>query len=370
MDNVICDVHRIVVENRPLIDLRSPVEYKKGSVPTAVNLPLVDDQQRHEIGICYKKNGQAAALKLGFEMVSGEVKKRCVASWFDFLEIRPSSVLFCFRGGKRSQIVQQWLKEECGRAVPRLAGGYKSMRRYLIEQLEPHRLQGNPLLLSGKTGVGKTELLRKFANFIDLEGIANHRGSSFGRFLTPQPGLADFENRLAWELIRHCNCGYEWILLEDEGRHVGHCYLPNDLADHFSRGSLVFLEIPLEQRIEKIWEEYVLRDQREHCFRYGEEAGLVSWLEAMNGNLDRIKKRLGGERFKRLKQLLGSAHRCQLQSGNAQEHKRWVEVLICEYYDPMYEYQFKKRRAKVIFKGNTKEVTDFLRNMEPQVVAP
>ncbi len=364
MDCETDDFYRIIVGNIPLIDLRAPVEFEAGAFPTAVNLPIMDDHQRHLVGLRYKEKGQSSAVELGHQLVSGDLKKSHVTTWLDFIASHPETVLYCFRGGKRSQFTQKWLEEQSGRTIPRLAGGYKALRRYLLEQFESPQLGRKPVLLGGRTGAGKTVLLRQFDNFIDLEALANHRGSSFGRFLTPQPSLVDFENRLAWELVQHKHCGDGWILLEDEGRHVGRCYIPNNLAEHFSRGSLILLETPLEQRIDNIWKEYVIRDQLDYSALHGLEHGIDLWFQAMNSNLERIRKRLGGERLKRVESLLASAHACQQQSSDLQEHRKWIEVLICEYYDPMYDFQLKKRSRDVIFRGGEEEVMQFLLTMK------
>ncbi len=364
MDREIRDFNRIVVENIPLIDLRAPIEFEAGGFPTAVNLPILDDSQRHLVGICYKEKGPAAALNLGHQLVRGELKKNRVEAWMDLLASRPDVVFYCFRGGKRSQIAQQWLEERSGKQIPRLSGGYKAFRRYLLEWLDPLQLRNIPVVLGGRTGSGKTLLLQKFQNTIDLEALANHRGSSFGRLLTPQPRQTDFENRLAWELIQHNHRGHRKILLEDEGRHVGRCYIPQNLADFFSSGSLILLETSLQDRIEIIFDEYVTRGQNEYRAVHGEEEGHEEWFAAMNDNIDRIKKRLGGEREKKVKRLLASAHLKQQSQADSQEHRLWIEVLMCEYYDPMYDYQLKKRDRSVIFKGNANEVTEFLRSIE------
>ncbi len=363
MNDVTSEYQRLVVENRYLVDVRAPVEFKAGSLPTAVNLPLLDDQQRHRVGVCYKEQGNLEAVDLGHRLVSGVLKKNRIETWLDCIRKEPQSVLFCFRGGQRSQFVQQWLKEESGTVVPRLEGGYKEMRRYLLDQLEPSSLQSKTILVGGKTGAGKTTLLKRFASFIDLEGLANHRGSTFGRFLTPQPGQVDFENSLAWKLTQHRHHGYACLLLEDEGKHVGRCYIPNSLADHFSLGGLVLLEASLDERIERIWQEYVLQDQGEHISLYGWEKGMSIWFQVMMDNLGRIKKRLGGERLKRVKETLTQAQQQQLSSGKQDGHRSWIAVLIREYYDPMYEYQVEKRGSKVMFKGEAEEVEEFLEQL-------
>ncbi len=364
MDKETRDFNRIVVEDIPLIDLRAPVEFEAGGFPTAVNLPILDDKQRHLVGICYKEKGQDTALNLGHQLVQGELKKSRIEAWMDFLQSRPDAVLYCFRGGKRSQIAQQWLEERSGKEIPRLSGGYKALRKYLLEQLDPLQLRHIPVVLGGRTGSGKTLLLQQFENTVDLEALANHRGSSFGRLLTPQPRQTDFENRLAWELIQHNYRGHRQIFLEDEGRHVGRCYIPQNLAEYFSSGSFILLKTSLQDRIEIIFDEYVTRGQKEYRAVHGDEEGNKQWFAAMNDSIDRIRKRLGGEREGRVKRLLASAYLSQQHQTDPQGHRHWIKVLMCEYYDPMYDYQLKKNNRPIVFQGDATEVTEFLRTIE------
>lgn len=358
------DFSRLIIENVPLIDLRAPVEYAKGAVPTAVNLPILVDSERHEVGSCHKQKGPAAALELGAKLVSGETRITRLKRWSNFVTQHPGALLYCHRGGKRSQVAQEWLAGETGVMVPRLRGGYKAMRTFLLEQLSPAKLCCSPILLGGRTGSGKTLILAELQNSIDLEGLANHRGSTFGRFLTPQPSQVDFENSLAWQLVQHCNKGYGWLVLEDEGRYVGSRNIPREVGDFFNGGDLIILEESLEKRLEIIFEEYITGGQREYLKHFGTEEGLRQWFLAMNSNVERIKKRLGGEKTMRVKGLMEDAWQQQIERNCSQGHVRWLEVLIREYYDPMYDYQMSRKIKTVVFKGNSKEVREFIRNLE------
>ena len=350
----------MVLDEVPLVDVRAPVEFAEGAFPTAVNLPLMNDEERRRVGIRYKEQGSDEAVRLGHELVSGPVKAERVAAWARFLEARPDAVIYCFRGGMRSKIAQEWIAQETGRAVLRLEGGYKAFRRFLLEHLEPSAIRAEPLVLGGRTGVGKTLLLRKLENAVDLEAIANHRGSSFGRFTTPQPTPIDFENRLAWAFIRHNASGYARMVLEDEGRNVGDRYLPPVLVDYFAAAPVVVLERPLEERVEITFVEYVVESQAEYCQRYGEEEGLVQWLEQMDGNLYRIRKRLGGLRHREIRAELHAAH----ESGDPARHRGWIRTLLRDYYDPMYDYQLRNKQSNIVFRGNEAEVLDYLESQE------
>ncbi len=353
------DFRRIVLDDVPLIDVRAPVEFEGGAFPNAVNLPLMNNEERHLVGICYKEKGNAEAVKLGHELVSGKVKKERIDAWAEQLERRPDSLLYCFRGGMRSQIAQQWIAEEVGKTIPRLEGGYKAFRNYLLNQLDPANHPAIPIILGGRTGTGKTILLQQLKNRIDLEAIANHRGSSFGRFTTPQPSPIDFENRLAWALIQHTGAGHRHIILEDEGRNIGDRYLPRPLVEHYRKSDLVILERPMVERVQITFDEYITAAQADYLAAYGEESGTGEWLAYMGNCLDRIRKRLGGLRHQQITQLLHAAQ----ESGDPERHKEWIKQLLHDYYDPMYDYQLQNKSAHIVFKGNAPEVLGYLHSL-------
>ena len=352
----------LVVENIPLIDVRAPIEFQKGSFPRAVNLPLMNDEERHLVGICYKKKGREEAVKLGHELVSGEINEKRIERWVQQVKTYPDSVIYCFRGGLRSMISQQWIYEATGLKIPRLEGGYKAFRQYLISQLDPSNLISKPVLISGYTGAGKTELLKKLPNAIDLEGIANHRGSAFGGLLTPQPTQIDFENRLAYQLIQHRHKGYRYMILEDEGNHIGKCYIPNKLASHFKSGDVVIVETPFEQRVQNTMDEYVCQAQRKYMEKYSADQGLLKWADDIRNSLHKIRKRLGGVRFKKVSDRFEEALQIQLHSGSCSFHKNWIETLLLEYYDPMYEYKMKNLDRQIILAGDATDVATFLKS--------
>lgn len=353
------DFRQIVLNDVPLIDVRAPIEFEGGAFPTAINLPLMSNEERHLVGICYKEKGNAEAVKLGHELVGEKVKQERIAAWAEQLERRPDSMIYCFRGGLRSQISQQWIAEETGHVIPRLEGGYKAFRNYLLNQLDPTNQKAVPMILGGRTGTGKTILLQHLDNAVDLEALANHRGSSFGRFTTPQPSPIDFENSLAWSLIQHAAAGHRHIILEDEGRNIGDRYLPAPLVEHFQKANLVVLERSMKERVQITFDEYITAAQLEYQKSYGDEDGIEEWLAYMDNCIDRIRKRLGGQRHQHIKQLLHTAQ----SSGESEQHKEWIEPLLRDYYDPMYDYQIQKKQDAVVFKGNATEVLNYLQDL-------
>ena len=348
----------IVLHETPLIDVRAPVEFAKGAFPNAVNLPLMEDEERRLVGIRYKEAGNDAAVKLGHSLVGGEVKAARVKAWRDFIDAHPNAKLYCFRGGQRSQISQAWLLE-AGKEIVRLKGGYKAFRNYLMDQTERSVERFAPVVLGGRTGSGKTLLLHRLEHAIDLERLANHRGSSFGRTLTPQPTQIAFENALAYALIQKLEAGHQRLVFEDEGRGVGRVYLPKTLVDYLAAAPLVVLETPLERRVEITFAEYVGGAQQGYLEAFGAE-GTALWRKDMLAAQERIRKRLGGLRHKRLLEIFDAAWHQQQHSGTLEAYKPWIVYLLEEYYDPMYDYQIERNANRIVFRGEEDAVLSYL----------
>jgi tRNA 2-selenouridine synthase len=363
------DFKQIVLDNTPLIDVRAPIEYEKGAFPFSANLPLMTNDERHEVGIRYKEEGNEAAVALGHELVNEQVRAPRIESWKSFVDAYPNAMLYCFRGGMRSKIAQQWL-HDAGVEITRLKGGYKAFRQYLINELESANEtlsdQVQPIILSGPTGSGKTRVLHHIEQKVDLEGLAHHRGSAFGRHATPQPTQIDFENALAYDLIQQfAKPEVRHLVFEDEGRNVGSVHLPKGLFEAIKSGPKVLLETPLEKRIEYTLQEYVEWGQSEYITLFGEvEAGLIEWQHAMEDSFARIQKRLGGELYQRVLKAFNAAVEAQEEFKNFDAHRAWIETLLTEYYDPMYAYQLEQNQAEILFKGEPLAVVEYLKALE------
>lgn len=347
-------LHDIFVNDIPLIDVRAESEFANGAFPAACNLPILNDHERRLVGICYKDKGAPEAESLGHELVSGEGRKARIKTWTDFIDQNPRARLYCFRGGKRSAIASQWLAE-AGYPIERIPGGYKAMRRYLLEQFEkPPRL----ILISGQTGVGKTELLAKLENTIDLEGRARHRGSAFGSRIEPQPAQIDFENNVAIDILK-ANPDKP-VYIEDESRLIGKLNLPLPLFEHMKYASVILLEDKLTNRVERIYQEYILERWQAYRRMVDDDDNAHERLNSyLSGALDGIQKRLGGSKHQELKEILSEAITAQ-RRGNFDTHKRWIERLLTDYYDPMYNYQLDKKRERIIFAGTRDEIFERL----------
>ena len=359
------DYRDIFLNDRPMMDARAPIEFSKGSFPGVVNLPLMNDHERQRIGTCYKQHGQQAAIELGHQLVSGDVKAERIQAWAEFARAHPDGLLYCFRGGLRSQIVQQWLKNEAGIDYPRVGGGYKAMRTFLLETVDQAVTQCDFVLLGGMTGTGKTEVLTQLSNGLDLEGYANHRGSSFGKRATGQPSNIDFENRLAVDVLKKRARGLEQFVLEDESRAVGSCALPLPLYQGMQRFPMVWLEDSLQGRVERILRDYVVELCAEFIAVHGDE-GFTLFSERLLESLNNVQKRLGGERHQRMLILMEQALLEQGRSGAVDLHRGWIKGLLVEYYDPMYAFQREKKGARIEFAGEQRAVLEYLRERVSQ----
>ena len=354
----------LFLRDRSLIDTRAPIEFARGSFPGAVNLPLMTDVEREQVGIRYKEQGEHAAVALGHELVSGHVKEDRIAAWIEQVKRNANAALFCFRGGLRSQTVQAWLASE-GYHLPVVDGGYKALRAYLLNSLEECLCETSLVVIGGRTGVAKTALLNQASDMlrlpiIDLEGLAHHRGSAFGKRAEPQPTQVNFENRIAIELLKLRNGGHQQVIMEDESRLIGRCALPLTLQEKLRAAPLVVLDASLEDRVHHSWENYILSNYREQvALCDSHEAAFSAFATSLRRSLANIQKRLGGARYQELSEVLEKALLAHSQ-GDPEQHKQWITVLLRDYYDPMYDYQLKSKQRHVVFRGNFNEVLEFM----------
>ena len=324
------------------IDVRAEQEFLKGSVPGAVNLPILNDSERHRVGICHKSNGPEAATALGHKIVSGDLKQSRIDSWQHAVNKSSGAVIMCWRGGQRSQIAQQWLAE-AGVHIDRVAGGFKAMRQHCSQQLDNFAAEETPwILIGGRTGSGKTRVLNQVEGSIDLEGHAHHRGSAFGGYPEGQPTPINFENSLASTSLRHT---HPVVVLEDEGSTIGRLGLPRSWHNRMQRSKVAQLEVDQQERVNHIFEEYVGADTQSSTLA-------ITYLDA----LKRITRRLGGARSSELQALVTEA----FDTGSIDAHCNWIKGLLDAYYDPMYDYQLEKKTARIVFRGTAEEIIEYV----------
>jgi tRNA 2-selenouridine synthase len=351
------DFSQLFISDTPLIDTRAPIEFEQGAFPHTSSLPLMSDKERELVGTCYKNKGQAKAIVLGHELVQGKIKQARLDAWLEFIKNNPNGVLYCFRGGLRSQITQEWIYEASGVNYPRIKGGYKALRRFLIDETDRIMDKITPVVIGGQTGCGKTLLLDQLKDTIDLEGLANHRGSAFGNTTTPQPTQINFENALAIELIKQQQ--YSHLVFEDEGSNVGTVHIPKCVQDKTSRAELILLEASVEERLKVSMDAYVINMQQDFI-QQDAVNGFDNFANYWLRSLEKIQRRLGLERYQAMLKLVNSALQHYKEQGEADGFYPVVEELLVGYYDPMYDYQIQKKMDRVVFKGDADEVLTYL----------
>ncbi|MFL3005340.1 MAG: tRNA 2-selenouridine(34) synthase MnmH [Candidatus Neomarinimicrobiota bacterium] len=334
----------------PSIDLRSPKEYKKGTIPNSVNLPILNDAEFHEIGKTFRSKGRKAAIDLGYKLISDEKKINRINSWIKFILENNNCFIFCYRGGLRSQIAYEWIKSK-GISVNRLEHGYKNYRQQiLLMHQNIKNYAGRWMILGGYTGSGKTDIIKNYQYSIDLESIANHKGSAFGKTGIEQPSQSNFENLVTEEYLQKQNS--KVLLMEDESRFIGKTKLPGKWYDKMQISDIILLESDLEKRSIRIYNNYV-KNPPNSKLNVNELRSF--YLSA----LSKIRKRLGDNHYQTIKNILTVA----FDNGDKKLHIKWVKILLEKYYDRMYGYKLNLREKQIIFKGNEADCNHFISDL-------
>lgn len=301
------------------VDVRTPLEYEEDHIPGAVNIPLLTNEERVEIGTIHKITGPHAARERGLELVAHRMPAM-VATIAEAASGRPVLV-YCWRGGLRSRTVATIL-DLAGYDAVQLRGGYKSFRHHVMEYFSPFTPPGPLVVIHGMTGIGKTEFIlglkSEHFSVIDLEGLACHRGSAFGEIGLVQ-GLSQkrFET-LLWDAFRGCPPGKP-VIVEGESKRIGKISLPGDMYEVMLRSTKVWCEASVATRVRRLMDEY----------------GRPEYRDGMEEALNRIRKRLGPDKFTEISGYL----------------KRWelapfTEELIRHYYDKVY-YKVREWREDI-----------------------
>lgn len=297
-----------------LFDVRSPAEFSQGHIPGAKNLPLLNNEERHIVGLTYKERGRNEATRIGFDLTGKKF-----ANFIDEAHaLAPTRevIVHCWRGGMRSSVMA-WLLEMAGFKVSVLKGGYKTFRRWALEQLTQPK---NITILAGKTGSGKTEMLKLLAAsgecVIDLEALAHHRGSTFGALgQLPQPTQEQFENNLAlqWNKVKD----HAW--LEDESRWIGRLKIPDKIYELMRASRVLAMIFSVDYRSERILNEY----------------GNFP-VDQLKERTSMLAKRLGGDRLKEALAFL-----------DVQDTKGWADIML-DYYDRQYSHGISLRDPALV----------------------
>lgn len=332
-----------------LIDVRSPGEFEDGQLPGFSNVPILNNSERSQVGTTYKTKGRETAIELGHQLV-GPHKDELLQEWIKAISKAPEAIFMCWRGGLRSKTSAQW----CGTAsanktIFTVKGGYKGVRNKLLHSLQ---LPPSLIVLTGLTGSGKTVLIRETPELsIDLEGLAQHRGSAFGRDLRiPQPSQATFENLLGLALRRT----KKMALVEDESTRIGDVQLPAQVKEQMKGSPIVILDADLEQRSKRIFDEYVMQP-------LSNGFTTDALCERYISNIQRIHRKLGGLASSQISQQIQDAFS---SSGvDYERHRIWIAALLKDYYDPMYTHALEKQNRKVLFRGDHNECLSYLKTI-------
>ncbi len=270
----------------PVVDVRTFSEFRQGHIPGALSIPLFNEEERSVVGTAYKQENRQEAIFRGLEFAGNKLTS-LAGEGLKAAGSGHTLLLYCWRGGMRSSSMA-WLYELVGIRCYLLEGGYRSFRQMVRSRFRaPLPLQ----VVGGCTGSGKTELLHYLKDsgeqVIDLEGLANHKGSAFGGLgEDPQPSTEHFENLIGTQLIQLDLHRRIWI--EDESRNIGKCMLPIELYTQMKEGTLLFLDIPREKRALYLTRNYAVHHK-----------------DQLNSCVSKIEKRLGGARTTEAMEAIG-----------------------------------------------------------------
>ncbi|MEY4629921.1 MAG: tRNA 2-selenouridine(34) synthase MnmH [Pseudomonadota bacterium] len=354
-----------------LLDVRSPAEFGEGHLPGAWNCPVLEDLERHQVGLKYKQEGQQAAIDLGVELVwsaregrANEWLRRALSGVTGERRILVS----CWRGGLRSLLAASWVAEVLKNnpdrygqvSVSRLAGGYKAVRGKLLEAISAPR---DMVVLSGMTGSGKTALLHDLIalsgfdsrRVIDLERLARHRGSSFGHAVSEagerieQPSQQFFENQLGLQVLQGASGP---LVVEDESTLIGKISIPLEFRRQMRAAPVVVVETPIDLRARAIFREYVSQPLEQGC-------EVESLWQVLAENISALERRLGGQDTREALLALASGKACPREFA-AQDP--WIRTLLEKYYDRAYAQSGRLAERNVIFRGDLVACRNFLKD--------
>jgi tRNA 2-selenouridine synthase len=298
-----------LLDNHLVVDVRTPLEFEEDHIPGAVNVPLLDNDERVEIGTLYKQQGPHKARMRGLEMTAARFPEM-VATIAKMAGDRPILV-YCWRGGLRSKTVTAILELSGFHAV-QLQGGYKSFRSHVTAYFDHFQPNGPLVVLHGLTGSGKTAFLQRIPadgyTTIDLEGLAQHRGSAFGALGLSQTLSQKHFESILWNELRQSPRGRP-IILEGESRRIGRISLPGNFYEVMGESIKIWCETAMNTRIDRLISEY----------------GKEEYREEMATALLRIRKKLGSEKYSEIAGYL-----------EAWNLRPFMQGLLENYYDKVY----------------------------------
>lgn len=302
-------------ENKIFVDVRSPLEYEEDHIPGAINIPILDNEERVIIGTIYKQEGKENAIRRGLDFVSPKLKE-LYQRLKDLNQQYDEIVIYCFRGGMRSSSVVDFARS-CGLTLSKLEGGYKSYRRHVMEYLENIGAYFKFVVLHGHTCIGKTEMLlaleKENMGVLDLEFFAKNSGSVFGDifYKGKRPSQKFFETQLFAKLQSLQKNKIRYVFMESESKKIGRCTLSAHFWKMMQEGKHILVEASLAARVARCVHDYTLKSPDND--------------EQLISSVENLKDKLGKERVKEL-----------IEQIKQKKYAEVAEYLMVHYYDCLY----------------------------------
>ena len=305
-----------VSQSLPIIDVRTPAEFSDGHITGAINIPIFSNEERAVVGTKYKQESRDTAIAKALEYIAEKTDH-----YLDELQklVQSNEIcVYCWRGGFRSEGMGH-LFQTAGKKIYRLVGGYKAYRNFVLDSF---KVKFKLIVIGGMTGSGKTEILEEIGKtneqMLDLEGIANHKGSAFGALgQDDQPTTQQFENDLAAQLTKFDPQQNIW--LEDESRMIGRVKIPDDLFDQIRSSSVLKIEVSKDNRINRLIKDYANFSK-----------------DDLINSINNISRRLGGLNTKLATEAIG-----------VEDYYKATDIIL-DYYDRTYTYGLEKRAGQTV----------------------
>jgi len=299
----------LTLKNTAFVDVRTPAEFKEDHLPKAINIPVLDNKERAIVGTIYKQISRELAVQKGEKYYQEKIPK--------ITETIKSSknktlIVYCWRGGMRSKILAT-LFHTLNYKTYQLEGGYKSYRKFVLHQLTNYQLKPKPIILHGLTCTGKTQLLKKFPNSLDLEGLAQHRGSLYGALSLKPNSQKRFESLLLQKLnqLNH----EKPIFIEGESRRIGNTIIPEFLWKAMKNGINVLINKKLSLRTKDLVKEYFTEKN-------------IKEIKEITKNLSKVISKTNKQKV--------------IELIEQKQYQKAAEILLTKYYDPLYNHTLKK----------------------------
>lgn len=318
------------LSNSLFIDVRSEGEFNDDHIPNAINIPILDNEERHIVGYTYKQVSKDKAYELGYQIFEKKISEfeKIVNS-----NLNKNIIFYCFRGGTRSTVFSDYFNKK-GINVYKLDGGYKKYREFVREEIQKILLPKKIIVIYGYTGSGKTRLIKKLANSIDLEGLAMHRSSLFGAVGLKPNTQKLFETLLYFELKKN----RDYLILEGESRKIGNVYIPENLFNEMKKSTKISLTCSLDTRAKRIVEEYFEDESK---------------IEEVKKIIPSLSKFMGKNKADDLAFLI-----------QRKEYFLFSKMMLKDYYDPLYshftkDFTFQKMISSEELDNALKEIEEF-----------